>query len=39
VVGREGEDLLIRNFEGHVYRYPDPGGRLGGDKAMPLAAE
>lgn len=23
VVGREGEDLLLRNFEGNVYRYPD----------------
>lgn len=29
VVGREGDDLLLRNFEGHVYRYPDPGGTLG----------
>ncbi len=23
VVGREGSDLLIRNYEGKVYRYPD----------------
>jgi lysine 2,3-aminomutase len=23
VVGRDGEDLLLRNFEGNVYRYPD----------------
>jgi len=23
VVGREGNDLLIRNYEGKVYRYPD----------------
>jgi lysine 2,3-aminomutase len=29
IVGRDGDDLLLRNFEGHVYRYPDPGGRLG----------
>jgi lysine 2,3-aminomutase len=29
VVGREGEDLLLRNYEGRVYRYPDPGGTLG----------
>ncbi len=29
VVGREGDDLLLRNFEGRVYRYPDPGGTLG----------
>ncbi|MCC6581221.1 MAG: KamA family radical SAM protein [Phycisphaeraceae bacterium] len=24
VVGREGDDLVLRNFEGHVYHYPDP---------------
>ncbi|MCB1741599.1 MAG: KamA family radical SAM protein [Gammaproteobacteria bacterium] len=24
VLGREGDDLLIRNFEHKVYRYPDP---------------
>jgi len=24
VVGRDGDDLLLRNFEGTVYRYPDP---------------
>jgi lysine 2,3-aminomutase len=24
VVGRDGDDLLLRNFEGNVYRYPDP---------------
>ena len=29
IVGREGDDLLLRNFEGRVYRYPDPGGTLG----------
>ena len=23
VVGRDGDDLLIRNYEGNVYRYPD----------------
>ncbi len=32
VVGREGDDLLLRNFEGKVYRYPDPKGTLGADK-------
>ena len=31
VVGRDGDDLLLRNFEGKVYRYPDPGGTLGRD--------
>ena len=29
VVGRDGDDLLLRNFEGDVYRYPDPNGTLG----------
>lgn len=29
VVGRHGDDLLLRNFEGGVYHYPDPGGRIG----------
>jgi lysine 2,3-aminomutase len=24
LVGREGNDLLLRNFRGEVYRYPDP---------------
>ncbi len=38
VVGRDGDDLLIVNFEGHVYRYPDRGGRIGAapcDGAVP----
>ncbi len=38
VVGRDGDDLLLRNFEGKIYRYPDPGGTLGRDKRR-LAAE
>lgn len=25
VVGREGGDILLRNFEGRIFRYPDPG--------------
>jgi lysine 2,3-aminomutase len=29
IVGREGDDLLLKNFEGKVYRYPDPGGTIG----------
>jgi lysine 2,3-aminomutase len=40
VVGRDGDDLLLKNFEGGVYRYPDPGGTLGANKRKPrLAAE
>ncbi|HMQ10512.1 MAG TPA: KamA family radical SAM protein [Oligoflexia bacterium] len=29
IVGRDKDDLLLRNFEGHIYRYPDPGGTTG----------
>ncbi|MBI1212545.1 MAG: KamA family radical SAM protein [Alphaproteobacteria bacterium] len=40
IVGRDGDDILLRNFEGKVYRYPDPGGKLGADKPRArLAAE
>jgi lysine 2,3-aminomutase len=29
VVGRDGDDLLLTNFEGGTYRYPDPAGTTG----------
>jgi lysine 2,3-aminomutase len=29
VVGRDGDDLLLTNFEGGSFRYPDPEGTLG----------
>ncbi len=29
VAGREGDHLLLRNFEGKIYKYPDPNGLLG----------
>lgn len=29
IVGRDGDDLLLTNFEGGVYRYPDPQGTTG----------
>jgi lysine 2,3-aminomutase len=29
VLGRDGEDLLLRNFAGEECRYPDPDGTLG----------
>ena len=32
VAGRDGDNLLLRNFEGKIYRYPDPEGTLGRDK-------
>jgi lysine 2,3-aminomutase len=38
VVGREGDDLLLTNFEGGTYRYPDPQGTLGATQNL-LRAE
>lgn len=29
VLGRKGDDLLLKNYEGSVYLYPDPGGSVG----------
>lgn len=29
VEGREGDDLLLRNYRGRTFRYPDPGGLVG----------
>jgi lysine 2,3-aminomutase len=29
VLGRDGDDLLLRNFRGTECRYPDPNGKLG----------
>jgi lysine 2,3-aminomutase len=34
VVGRDGDDLLLRNFEGGVYRYHDPQGSVGRNKRV-----
>ncbi len=28
-MGRDGDFLLLKNFEGQLYRYPDPNGTLG----------
>jgi lysine 2,3-aminomutase len=35
VVGRDGDDLLLTNYTGGLYRYPDPEGDLGCDKVRP----
>jgi lysine 2,3-aminomutase len=29
IIGRDGNDLILRNFQGKASRYPDPGGLLG----------
>lgn len=38
VVGRDGDDLLLTNYEGGLYRYPDPEGTLGADKPQQEAS-
>ena len=37
LVGRDGDDILIRNFEGGIYRYPDPNGTTGADRKVTQA--
>jgi len=32
VVGRDGGDLLLTNYAGGLFRYPDPEGTLGADR-------
>ena len=39
VVGRDGADLLLRNFEGGIYRYPDPDGTLAQNSIDPHPEE
>lgn len=29
VAGRDGDDLVLSNYQGRIHRYPDPGGSLG----------
>jgi lysine 2,3-aminomutase len=33
IVGRDGDDLLLKNYEGKTYRYLDPGGWIGADRS------
>ena len=35
IVGRQGADLLLRNYRGGTYRYHDPEGSLGAERALP----
>lgn len=32
IVGRDRQDLLLRNYTGAVFRYPDPAGTLGAEQ-------
>ncbi len=39
VAGRSGDNLLLRNYEGNIYMYPDPEGSIGDPLADCLVAE
>jgi len=32
IAGRDGDDLVLRNYQGLYFRYPDPDGRTGRDR-------
>jgi lysine 2,3-aminomutase len=32
LVGRDGDDLLLKNYQGRLYRYPDPAGMEAGQE-------
>jgi lysine 2,3-aminomutase len=34
IIGRDGDDLLIRNYAGEIYRYHDPDGQLGRNQSI-----
>jgi lysine 2,3-aminomutase len=34
IAGRDGDDLLLRNFEGGIYRYKDPEGTVGAGRPV-----
>jgi len=35
VIGREGDFLIMRNYEGLIFRYPDPGDQINRDQINP----
>ncbi len=37
LVGRDGDNLVFRNFEGKLYTYPDPEGRLAAGRSVEAA--
>ena len=39
LLGRDGDDLVMRNFEGGVFRYADPDGRVAADRPIRQAVE
>lgn len=39
VEGRDGDDLLLRNYKGVTYRYPDQGGKAYANRAPTLVVQ
>ena len=39
LVGRDGDDVVLRNFEGKTYRYRDPGGKTGANRGKAAKAK
>ncbi|UCF73657.1 MAG: KamA family radical SAM protein [Deltaproteobacteria bacterium] len=37
LIGRDGDDLLLKNYQGHIYRYPDPISEVGSKEAIKLS--
>lgn len=38
ILGRDGDELVLTNYENGRYRYPDPDGAVGADKPLDLPA-
>jgi lysine 2,3-aminomutase len=36
-IGRQGDDVLLRNYEGRVYTYPDPVGKDGTGRTLTVS--
>ena len=34
-MGRDGDDLVLKNYQGRLYRYPDPVDQCMGDTPAP----
>jgi len=34
LMGRQGDDVLLTNYEGRIFRYPDPDGSVGADRPI-----
>jgi lysine 2,3-aminomutase len=39
MVGRDGDDLLLSNYQGHIYRYPDPGSKACSQRPRELSVQ